>query len=325
MGLGSLVGFGIVFLATSFVLSGLLALPVLALGTRLRRLGPWVERRAVAGALGLPPVLAFGLVAVLVASSLLALRSGTDHCLDHGHHLHLCVLHGAPWVSQAWALALVAFALTFVVVRACLSGWAHFGAQRSVGRLRKLGTRLGARRTYLVPSNERFAFTAGLFSPAVIVSSAAWNALDAEQRAAILVHERAHIENGDLWLRVVLGIAATLGFPGVASRLLATWSLTAERICDRQAANEVGRPSTVASAMLALAGTSPAPVGPAGVVFAAASCVPERIVAVLEEGPGGEARSKLMLATLALAAASAVLAWVAFAEPIHHVLETLLG
>ncbi|MBI5547450.1 MAG: hypothetical protein HY901_26505, partial [Deltaproteobacteria bacterium] len=64
---------------------------------------------------------------------------------------------------------------------------------------------------------------------------------------------------------------------------------------------------------------------PAGAVFAAASHVPERVRSLLAEGPGGEAHSKYLLWGLALAAVSASMACVLFAEPLHHALETILG
>ena len=64
---------------------------------------------------------------------------------------------------------------------------------------------------------------------------------------------------------------------------------------------------------------------PVGAVFAAASQVPERVRSVLDEGPGGEAHSKVLLWGLCLLAISAAVAWVLFAEPLHHALETILG
>jgi Zn-dependent protease with chaperone function len=273
----------------------------------------------------LPPVLALGLVAVLAAESMLGLRAGTDHCLEHDHHLHLCLLHGAAWASQAWALTLVVFAGSFVAVRSVVSLWAHAMAQRSASRLRSLGTAIGPRGCYLVPSRERFAFTAGLTSPIVLLSSAAWDALSPAQRDAVVAHELGHVAHGDVWRRAVLGIAASLGAPLLASRLLGVWSLAAERICDRRAALAVGRPSIVASAMLALARAAPPRTAPAGAVFAAASHLPERVHSMLGEGPGGETPSKYMLWGMACAALWAAGAFVLFAEPLHHALETVLG
>jgi Zn-dependent protease with chaperone function len=325
MPLGSLVGFAIVFLGASLALSVLLGALVLALGPVLRRMGPWVERRAAAWALVLPPLVALALVAGLAMSSALALAAGTDHCLAHDHHLHLCLAHGAEWTSQVWALATVAFATTFVAVRAGLSLRDQLLAQRSAGRLRGVATELPIRGCYLVPSRERFAFTVGLFSPVVLVSSAAWEALEADQRAAVLAHELGHVAHGDLRRRAALGLVALVGAPFLASRLLGVWALASERICDHRAALAVGRPSTVASAILALASASPPRLAHAAAVFAAASHVPERIRALLDEGPSGERPSRILSWLVLLVAACAAALFAVFAEPLHHALETILG
>jgi Zn-dependent protease with chaperone function len=323
----SLIAFGAVFVATSLALSLLFSGSLLLAGRFLRRMGPWVERRASTAALVLPPLFAFGLVAVLAIASYIDLAAGTDHCLAHPHHLHLCLRHGAAWLSQPWALCLVVAAATFVGVRSSLSLRAHWVAQLAASRLRRLGAPLdGSRRAcFIVPSDERFAFTAGLFSPVVILSSATWEILEPEEREAILAHELAHLAHGDLWRRATLGIAASFGAPYLVNRALRIWELAAERICDRQAVLAVDRPSTVATAMLALVRPAPSRLAPESAAFAAGSHVAERIESVLREEPGGERRSRHLLIVFAVAAVILAIACGAFAGPIHHALETILG
>lgn len=325
MALGSLVAFGLVFSSVSLGLSLGLNTTLHVSRRRLRRMGPWVERQAATAALVLPPLLALAVVAALGLESMLALADGTDHCLAHLHHLHLCVRHGAAWVAQPWAPALLAATTTFVAVRFGYSAWAHALAQRAANRLRALGAPLGAPACYLVPAGERFAFTAGVFSPAVIFSTAAWDALRADEREAILSHELAHLAHGDLWRRAVLGIAASLGAPVLVGHALRLWELSAERICDRRAALVVGRPSTVASAMLALVRNARTPMAPAGAVFAAASNVPQRIESLLTEESGGEHTARRVVFSLSFAAVLFAVACAVFAEPLHHALETILG
>jgi Zn-dependent protease with chaperone function len=320
----SLVAFSTVFVATSLGLSVLFLVSLFLGRPILRRLGPWVERRAATVALVLPPLLAFGLVLTLAASSAVALWRGTDHCLAHAHHLHLCLVHGAAWVSQPWALCLVIAAATFVAARCSLSLSAHWVAQRAASHLRAIGSPL-RERTYLVPSDDRFAFTAGLLSPTVVFSSAAWEILEPEQREAILAHELAHVAHGDIWRRAALGVAACFGAPYLVSRALRIWELAAERICDRHAAHAVDRPSTVASAMLALVRARPARFAPEGAVFAAASHVTERIESVLREEPSGESHARRLLIVFAVVSALFAIACAVFAGPIHHTLETILG
>ena len=190
---GPLIAFGLVFASVSLTLSLSLNAVLLLAKPRLRRLGAWVERRAATAALLLPPLLALAVVTTLALESMLALAGGTDHCLGHDHHLHLCVRHGAAWLSEPWALSLVAATSTFVAVRFGVACWAHLMAQRASNRLRSLGTTLGDPRAHLVPSPERFAFTAGLVSPAVIISQGAWDALQPGERDAIVTHELASI------------------------------------------------------------------------------------------------------------------------------------
>lgn len=324
MAFSSLVAFGVVFVGVSLLLSALFTVALLVFAPILRKMGPWVERRAATAAIVLPPLLSLGLVATLAIGSVLALLNGTDHCLDHSHHLHLCVRHGMAWASRPWALSLVVSLATFVLVRSSLSAWAHWGAQRAASRLRALGTPIH-HRCFLVPSRERFAFTAGFFSPTVVLSSAAWNTLDADEREAVLAHELAHVAHGDVRLRAVLGLAAALGVPYLVNRALRIWELSAERICDRRAAQAVQRPSTVASAMLALVRSAPPRLAPEGAVFAAVSHVPERVESVLRDEPGGEGASRRFILAAAVASAIFTIACGLLSQPLHHTLETILG
>lgn len=325
MSVGSLIAFGLVFAGVSLTLSLVLNSLLWWARGRLRPLGAWVERRAAAAALLLPPLLGLAVVAALGAESLLALSAGTDHCLGHDHHLHLCVQHGAAWLTQPWALSLVAAGCTFVGTRFVVAVWAHAMAQRAANRLRSLGKALDDARSYLVPSQERFAFTAGVASPAVIISQGAWDALERSEREAVVAHELAHLAHGDLWWRATLGFAASLGAPVLSSHSLRLWELAAERLCDREAARRVGRASTVASAMLALARRTAPAMAPAGAIFAAANDVPERITSLLRDEPSGRPAARRLAFSLAFAAISLALACAVFAQPLHHALETLLG
>lgn len=325
MTVGALIGFGLVYWTLSLSLSLVLNTLLLTARSRLRRLGPWAERRAAAAALLLPPLLAVTAVGALAFESSRALSRGSDHCLQHAHHLHLCVRHGAAWLSQPWALALVAAAATFVGARLVTACWAHAMAQRAANRLRALGAPIDDAPVYLVPSGERFAFTAGVASPAVVISQGAWDCLEVAEREAVVAHELTHLAHGDLGWRVTLGLAASLGAPFVCARTLRVWELAAERLCDRQAARRVGRASTVASAMVTLARSSPPRLAPAGAVFAAASDVPERVESLLRDEPDGREASRVLARVMAIASIALAAACVRFAGPLHHALETLLG
>jgi hypothetical protein len=322
----SLVAFGLAFLAATLTWSLLLGLGLRVAERRLRALGAWSERRAATLALVLPPLLGLALVAVLALDSAWALWSGRDHCLVHPHHLHLCLRHGAEWAYRPWAMAIVVALSVYLAVRLAQVGWAHLEAQRSVWRLQRLGTPLpGVRRCFLVPLDGPVVFTAGLFTPAIIIAQGAWDRLDPEERQAVLEHELAHLAHGDLWRRALLGVTACLAAPGFGGPALRLWEASAERVCDHRAARRVGRPSVVARAIVTLARGSSTRGAPAGAVFAAACRVTERVVALLDQAPVGlQPASRLSwlagLACLSFAAGCTVVS-----APLHHLIETILG
>jgi Zn-dependent protease with chaperone function len=327
MNASSLVAFGLVFLLASLALSTLLALVHGALRTRLEGLGPWAERRAAALTIALPPILSLGLVLVLAVDSAIALQRGTDHCLDHGHHRHVCVQHGAAWASETWALVLLGSVLLWMAIRAGRIAWAHLQAQRSVTFLRRSAAAIpGEPGCWLIPLDRPVAFTAGVLRPAVIVSRGAWDRLDAAERRALLAHERAHIAHGDLGLRALLGWTACLSAPGLARHVLRRWEAAAEKACDRRAAAAVGQPSVVASALVLMARGGAPHVAPAAAVFAADSHVVERVGALLatsaREGKGPATR--LVRTAWGLVALLLILG-ASFAAPLHHLIETILG
>lgn len=325
MALSSAVAFGAVFAGVSLVLSACFAGTLIVSGPALHRMGPWVERRAAAVAIVLPPLLGLAVVAVLAIDAALMLRTGTDHCLDHAHHLHICLRHGIAWSSRPLVFWPVLSLATVILLRTSLSVRAHWRAQRAASRLRAVGTPIDHPGCYLVPSGERFAFTVGIVEPTVVLSSAAWEALNADEREAVLAHELAHVHHGDVRLRAALGLAAALGAPFLIKRVLRTWEQAAERICDRRAAAAVGHPSTVASALLALMQSTPPGLAPAGVFFAAASRVTERVESILREEPGGEEPSQRLLASAAVVSAAFAVACGVLSGPLHHALETILG
>ncbi len=322
----SLIAFALVFLAASALISLLQGIGLRCGKHRLRALGARAEQRAATLALVGPPVLALVLVALLAADSVKSLLAGTDHCEAHSHHLHLCLVHGAAWAMRPWAVALLAVAACFVAVRFLQIAWAHAGAQPAAWRFRRMGESFPeANPCVVVPLDAPLVFTAGALSPTVVISRGAWEGLNPNERRAVIEHEIAHVANGDLWRRALLSIAACFAAPGLASFALRLWDRSAERICDRQAADAVGRPTIVAGAIVALARTMSRRRAPAGAVFAAACSITDRVHSLLNSEPDG-ARGAARISwwflgsAVGLALASAV-----FSEQLHHFLETILG
>ncbi len=318
----SLIGFGVAFLAAAWMGSALLGTAALLGTRRLERRGPAAVRAAATAALLLGPLLGIVLVLAVAGNSLADGWLGVaDHCPEHDHHLHLCVVHGGSWASQPWAVATVAMAGTWMLVAVArrLTGVLH--ARRALHRIERLARPVDAG-VLVAPAATRFCFTAGMLRPRIFISSAAWQALDRDQRRAVVAHEQAHIRGGDLGRRALLGLAALAGAPLLAGRMLALWDRATERLCDQQAAREV-TPAVVAQALLAM---SRGPVAaPAGLSFGARADVVARIEGVLADGPTGGTAARRLSAVAVLILAVAAAAAIAFADPLHHLAETFLG
>lgn len=322
----SLIAFALVFLVASALISLLLGIGLRHGEHRLRALGARAEQRAATLALVGPPVLASVLVGFLAVNSARSLLAGTDHCEAHSHHLHLCLVHGAAWAARPWAVALLAAVACFVTVRFLQISWAHVHAQRAAWRFRRMGESLPeANRCVLVALDEPLVFTAGALSPTVVISRGAWEGLSPTERRAVIEHELAHVANGDLWRRALLAISACFAAPGFASFALRLWDRSAERICDRRAADAVGRPTIVAGAIVALARGMSRGGAPASAVFAAACSITDRVHSLLNAEPDG-ARGAARLSWWFLGSGGGLaLASAAFSEQLHHLLETILG
>ncbi|MBI4859176.1 MAG: M48 family metalloprotease [Candidatus Riflebacteria bacterium] len=322
----ALLAFGLVFLGTSLALSGLLG-AVLRCGRFLRPgSGPLARRRAATLVLALPPILALGLVLVLAAESAQKLASGTDHCLDHGHHLHLCLVHGGDWASRPLAVAFVAVLVVVMTLRSGRRAVELLLGQRAARSFKRLGRPLTADGLCrVVPSSQTFAFALGVLEPVVAVSSRTWANLAPGHRQALLAHERAHVDRRDLIARELLWTASLFGLPATVRHALSLWQLASEQLCDRQAAGAAGGPGVVAEAILAVARLckTPPPLPPAA--LGADSFVVERIESLLSDEPESATAAARLLDAGVLCGLVFILGCALFSEPLHHLLETFLG
>ena len=315
--LGSAVGFGVVFLlvviAASAIGCGLLALGARALAAR----GPAAERRAAMLAAIVPPIAG----ALVVAA--LALHSATtiDHCEAHDHHAHLCVAHGGAWLARPWAVAVAAAAMVVSVGRAALMLTTLLGARARVQALAAVAETIDDVR--IVDSPRRFCFVTGVRRPTIYASTAALRALAGAERAAMLAHERAHVRARDLLWRRALEVATLVAVPLAPSFLARRWDDATERLRDRDAARATD-PAAVAHALIAMCRGEAA--WAASMNYAPpVHALTRRVEAVLAT-PDVEPRAGRGLAIGAAALGVTVAgALVAFVDPIHHALETLLG
>ena len=319
----SLIGFAFVFLAVSALASLAGGVAWRLLGGRARGYGPATERAATTAALVLPIVAGVAAVLPLVAHAVVS-RGRRDHCLRIAGHLHFCFQHGVGWAESLVAVSLLTLAVASLVVRAARGWRARSTARRSLRALHASSSRVaGHADVRLVPGARRFCFVAGDRQPVIYVSASAWHALEPQERAAMLAHERAHALQRDLRSRRWLAFAAALGAPRVADRLLRAWAHATERLCDAMAAREVGDAAVVASAILTLAGARP-PVASAAFVQHEDD-VSGRIEAVLREGPMGHAGASTLWQTSWRLALGALLASLVFFDQIHGWVERVVA
>lgn len=310
---GSLVGFGVlaVVLVTAFSLiaTGWFALTA----ERLRARGPAAERSAAAWALLAPIVLAVTIVGVIAA-----IGSGSvDHCIGHHHHAHFCLVHGAAWLERPWAVALAAASTITFVLRIAIVAWRRERARRAVAQVRRVSD-LGDR-VRIARSDRVFCFVAGWRRPEVYMSSRAWDALSDEERDAVIAHEQAHADSGDLWMSTVVELASTVAAPLAGSWLHMQWADASERLCDAYAARATA-PATVASALVQMCRAGHLQALP-GSFMPGAATLEHRVRAVLSGAPMG---TRLGWRVWMLAGA-AIVATTLLASQLHHALETLLG
>jgi Zn-dependent protease with chaperone function len=318
---GSLIGFALVFLLACGVLSAVLSASLALARPWLARLGPAAERRAAEIAASVPIVLALVVVAVLVARA----RFMPDHCTAHDHHAHLCLEHGSGWAQLPWVVAFVAAGTTLIAARLAVLGGVLLHGHVAVARLRRLSRSAGDVR--MVESPRAFCFVAGLHRSEIYVSTAAWNGLGQDERDAMLAHERAHVRGRDLARRVALELLTCFAAPFAPRSLRGSWERATERLRDTQAAIAVGAPDAVARAIVRLSrlGAGRMVAGVAAFPADGGRALAERVQSLLAEQPAGEQAAGRLGLAMAGASMALGLAALTHAEPLHHLLETLLG
>ncbi len=317
MQLASLVGFGLVFLVIAWSLSIALRLCLWASRPRLQRLGAAAERRAVEAVVLLPPLFS-ALVAVILT---LQSQFGADHCEQHVHHFHLCLEHGAIWIEQSWAAIAAIIAFTIATCRIVILAVRVSRQQRIVARLRTVSQRRDG--IWWIDTDYALCFVSGFLRPDVYVSRGVWDALDDEERAAMLAHELGHVTHRDVARRLAVDVLLLFGAP-FGSRLLVAWESATERLCDARAVAATGDGDSVASALVKVCRLR-IRAGYGSASFAATpDTLSERVNAVLASEPTGDRAALLMLAFMVSVVLALGLIAAMMAEDLHHILESLL-
>lgn len=320
--------------AAAFVLAcaGLAAL----VGAGASPMALWGSRRAARGqgersaglradtafVLGLlPALLALGVVAGTLLPSLLTLAGVmADHCEDHEHHVHLCLVHAAS--TPAWLAALGGAALAIFAVRAVRLAAAGLRRHRSLRALERLGTpafHVGFP-VVAVPGAPRLCLATGVIRGRIVYSASLAAHLSPDELHAALAHEAAHLRRRDPLSLALLRLAGLLTVPAVAREALAAFACAAEEACDAEAAEVHGR-ETVARALVAAARAQCAV--PSGLGLTAHPLA-QRVSALLGPSSGRPSPSRGRAAALFLLAAGLGCV-AAFGLEVHHAVETLLS
>ncbi len=254
---------------------------------------------------------------------------GRCHCIAHPHHLHLCLEHA----SFSWALVVTAaIGLAALVPRAralvalgrdyfLTASWAS--ELRTSATLEVEGTRID-----VVEEAGAHAWTVGVGRPRVVVCRSLWSSLDADGRAAVIAHERAHLARRDPMMLVLLRAATCFLPTSAADRLLRGWRRAAEVACDRLAARWVGDAGAVASALVVCGRLQLDRSSHRAAMGVAQDDLELRVRALLDDGvlPLEPAAKRGDLASaLSVAAFGGVLVAVALGHDAHHALETALS
>lgn len=280
----------------------------------LQRLTPAAESRTLLALAALP---LFASVLVLAACFLQSLGLAPDHCLHHGlHHPHLCLHH-----VQLVAPTLAALGMAgFIVLRATHAAYrAARSLSRSASTTRTLrqAAALRADGVHVLPKEQPEAFVVGLLHPRLFASQGLLS-MSEDVRDIVFAHEGAHVHRRDPLRQLIA--TAILGFhlPGIARILRRRLQLAAEMAADAHAANAFEDGSRVADVLVMLTRAHSTHRVP-GVGFV--GDLEARVHRLL--APRG--REFLGPATLSAIVGGTTLAAIAYAEPLHHAVETFLG
>ena len=260
----------------------------------------------------------------LLPSALSLAWPAVDHCLDHTHHDHLCLVHGtqAP-LRVVWLIPPI-LALLAVGWRLALCLKRHARAWAALGNLERLADFDAPTGAHLLKVDAPWAFVGGLIRQRIYMSRALCGLLSPEGLALVLAHERAHVQRRDNLRRMTAALISALHLPSTRGLLLDGLELACERACDDLAAPcELSR-LRLAHTLLHLnriAADSPAP--RVAATSGATGCLEARIHALLNE-PTPEGATAPPLASLRWPASVFFLICL-LTEPLHHTTETLLS
>lgn len=204
-----------------------------------------------------------------------------------------------PWYVSAVALSALAWLAARVAQRAC-----ELAVQTVVlTRANRVLAVEGTGEIHVIDDPAPAAHALPGILPGrgrIIVTTAMLASLDAEERAAVIAHERAHLRHAHSWFAATMDLAQGL-LPLLVS-VRADQRLALERWADEEAGAVTGRP--VMASALATAGLSVLAATPAVVLGMYTHDVPYRVAALLDI-PRRKARAAWAIVMIAAFAAGA--------------------
>jgi Zn-dependent protease with chaperone function len=271
-------------------------------------IGPAVARRMPpsAGAWLLTIGGLLGAVSTLVALALLGLTvvGQTPEAAEYGHWSQTAFRQGDP-IALPVGLAGIAV-LLLLVAHGTVVALRRLDALRAAyGICAELPAHGGL---VVVPDESLDAYALPGRPGRIVVTSGMLHALDAEERRALLEHERSHLRHAHHWHVAAAGVLAALN--PLLWRLPAATGYTTERWADEDAARVVARPKAASALSRAVAAGAPLP-RPRASMAAISLSVAARVSA-LNSSP---VRARpLLFASAALTVVAAVVATAVAAE-----------
>lgn len=181
------------------------------------------------------------------------------------------VSHALSYVAVALLIGLVSLALRYTSLQVLASRtreaeMAGPAPGRGDERLQRIISGVNiTHRVWLVPSEAKLAFTAGLWRPSIFVSRALVLTLSDRQLEAVLLHEEHHAQRRDP-LRLMAGqaLSAILCFLPVLRNLHDYYCIAKEVAADAVAVQKQGTRTHLASALCKVSGPSQTEYEPRG-------------------------------------------------------------
>jgi Zn-dependent protease with chaperone function len=171
------------------------------------------------------------------------------HCSKHLGGAHLLLAHsplpdGAN-LPEIFLVAMLGAIAAFLVRRI----YKLVQTVRSHHEL-QLVSQSGLANLRRITSDQPLAFSAGLWSPQIYISSSLEHKLNKRQQRVVIAHERAHIRRHDSFRYWLGGTLSFLHLPATRRLLLSDLTLAAEQACDKAASSFVGNSFDVAETIL---------------------------------------------------------------------------